>query len=132
MAKQASVFNIFNTITVSGSASAGAATFTSSVTSNLYRDNIGYQVNFTGAPTGVLQINASNDYNPQLPESGNLQNSSTNGTWATLTSVSMANVVSPVCFNLNQVPFAFVQCQFISGTSSGVITGFLSSKSIGS
>jgi len=130
--KESSVFNIFNGITVSGSASQGAATFTSSVTANIYRDNVGYQINFTGSPTGVLQINASNDYNPQLPQSANPQNSSTNGTWVTLTSVSMANVVNPVAFNLNQVPFAFIQCQFVSATSSGVLTGWISTKSIGS
>lgn len=123
-------FNIFNQITVSGSASAGAATFTSSITAIQYKDNIGYQVNFTGNPVGVLQINASEDYNPQLPESANPQNSSTNGNWFTLTSVSMANVFSPVGFNLNQVPFPYIQCQFISGTSSGVITGWVSSKGI--
>lgn len=124
-------FNIFNTVAVSGSASAGGATFTSSVTAISYRDNVGYQINFTGAPFGVLQINACNDFNPQLPESGNPKNSSTNGTWVTLTSVSMASIVSPVGFNLNQVPFAYVQAQFISGTASGVITGWISAKGLG-
>lgn len=130
--KEASVFNIFKNIAVSGSASAGAATFTSSVTSNIYRDNIGYQINFTGGPTGVIQFNGSNDYNPQLPQSANPQGSSTNGTWFTFASASMGSVVSPYALNINQFPFAFLQCQFISGTSSGVLTGWISTKSLGS
>ncbi len=130
--KEASVFNIFNTITVSGSASAGAATFTSSVTSNIYRDNIGYQINFTGSPQGVLQFNGSNDYNPQLPQSANPVNSSTAGNWFTFASVSMANIVSPYGLNVNQFPFAFIQCQFISSTATGVLTGWISTKSLGS
>lgn len=124
-------FNIFNNISVSGSASIGAATFTSSVTALRYLDNVGYQVNFTGGPTGVLQVNASNDYNPQLPESGNPQNSSLNGTWVTLASLSMATASNPVAFNLNQVPFAYVQCQFISATASGVISGWVTAKGLG-
>lgn len=131
--KTASVFNIFNNIAVSGSASsAAAATFTSSATSNLYRDNVGYQINFLGSSTGFIQINACNDYNPQLPQSGNALNSSPNGTWTTLASVSMANALNPILFNLNQVPFAFVQCQFFNGTASGTITGWVASKSLGS
>lgn len=130
--KEATVFNTFFNIAVSGSASASAATFTSSVTANIYRDNVGYQINYTGAPQGVLQINACNDYSPMLPQSATPQNASATGTWTTLTSVSMANVVSPVLFNLNQIPFAFIQCQFISATSSGVITGWIATKSLGS
>lgn len=127
MGKESSVFNIFSSVSVSG-----AVTFTSSTTGILYRDDVGYQVNFTGSPQGVLQINASNDYNPQQPQTANPQNSSASGNWATLTSVSMANVVSPVLFNLQQLPFAFIQCQFISSTASGVITGWVSTKSVGS
>lgn len=124
-------FNIFNNISVSGSASVGAATFTSSVTAVQYRDNVGYQVNFTGNPTGWVQINASNDYNPQLPESGNPQNSSTNGTWVALASVSMATASNPIAFNLNQVPFAYIQCQFVNATASGTITGWVVAKGLG-
>lgn len=124
-------FQIFNNILVSGSASVGVATFTSSATAVQYKDNVGYQINFTGTPFGVLQINASNDYNPQLPESGNPFNSSTNGNWVTLTSISISTASSPVGFNLNQVPFAFIQCQFISGTASGSLTGWVTSKGLG-
>lgn len=124
-------FNIFNSVSVSGSASAALATFTSSVTAIRYLDNIGYQVNFTGTPQGVLQINACNDFNPQLPESGNPQNSSKNGTWITLTSLSMVSAVSPIGFNLNQVPFGYVQCQFLSSTASGVLTGWIAAKGLG-
>lgn len=125
--KEASVFNIFSSVSVSG-----AQTFTSSITANIYRDNVGYQIIFSGSPTGTLQINVSNNYNLQQPQSGNVINSSPGGDWTTLASVSMVNVVSPVAFNMNQVPFAFIQCQFVSSTASGTITGWISSKSLGS
>lgn len=124
-------FNIFKNITVSGSASGATATFTSSVTAIQYKDNVGYQVNFTGAPLGFVQINACNDFNPQLPQSANPQGSSTNGTWCTLTSVSMATASSPIAFNLNQVPFGYIQCQFFSSTSSGVLTAWVALKGLG-
>ena len=126
MGKIASVFNIFSNISV------GSATFTSSSTGVIYRDNIGYQVNYTGSPQGVLQFNGSNDFNPQLPESGNPQGSSQNGNWFTFASVSMANIVSPYALNIDQFPFAFVQCQFVASTAAGTITGWISTKSIGS
>lgn len=132
MGKESSIFNIFNQIAVSGSASIGVATYTSSATSALYRDDIGYQVNFIGTPQGVLQFNGSNDYNPQTPQSGNPQNSSGNGTWFTFASVSMNTIVSPYALNITQFPFAFLQCQVISATSSAVLTGWVSTKSIGS
>lgn len=130
--KEASVFNLFNTVTVSGSNSSGQAAFTSSVTSNVYRDNIGYQINYTGSPQGVFVFNGSNDYNPQLPQSANPQNSSTNGTWFTFASASAANVLSPYALNINQFPFAYIQFQFVSATASGVLTGWISTKSLGS
>lgn len=130
--KEASVFNIFNSVSVSGSASVSAATFTSSVTANLYRDNIGYQINFSGNPVGIFQFNGSNDYNPKLPQSGDFQGSSPNGTWFTFASVSTANVFSPYGLNINQFPFAFIQFQFVSATSSGLLSGYISSKSLGS
>ena len=124
-------FNIFNTIAVSGSASFGGATFTSSITAVRYLDNVGYQINYTGAPQGVIQVNACNDYNPELPQTGNPQNSSQNGTWITLASLSIVNTVSPIGFNLNQVPFGYVQCQFISSTASGILTGWIAAKGLG-
>lgn len=130
--KQSSNFNIFTTILVSGSASIGQATFTSSATGVNYRDNIGYQINFTGSPQGTLQFNGSNDYNPALPQSATTLGYSVNGNWFTFASVSMASIVSPYALNINQFPFQFIQCQVLSGTSSAVMTGWISTKSIGS
>lgn len=126
MGKESSVFNQFNNI------STGSGTFTSSVSGTIYRDNIGYQVNFTGSPQGTLQFNGSNDYNPQLPQTANPQNSSTNGSWFTFASVSMASVVSPYALNIQNFPFAFIQCQFISSSAVGTLTGWISTKSLGS
>lgn len=127
MGKESSVFNIFNNITVNGS-----GTFTSSVSGLMYRDYVGYQVNFTGSPQGTLQFNGSNDYNPQAPQSANPQNSSANGNWFTFASVSMANIVSPYGLNIQIFPFAFVQCQFIASSATGTLTGWISTKSLGS
>lgn len=125
-------FNIFSNISVSGSTSQGSYAFVSSVTGFSYQDNIGYQVDFVGSTQGVLQVSASINYNPQLPESANMLGSSANGTWFTLASISMANAVSPVGFNLNQVPYSFIRCEFISGTSNGTLTsGFVMSKGLG-
>lgn len=125
MGKECSVFNIFNAVV-------GTSTFTSSVTSVLYRDDIGYQINFTGTPAGVIQFNGSNDYNPQTPQSGNLLGSSQTGNWFTFASVSGAAISSPYALNINQFPFAFIQCQVGSMTSALTCNGFVSTKSVGS
>lgn len=131
-AKQAALpFNVFSGVLVSGSASGGAFTYVSSVTAIQYKDNVGYQVNFTGLPVGFIQVAACNDYNPQLPQSANPLNSNANGNWIALASVAMQNATTPIGFNLNQVPFAYVQLQYVNATSSGVLTGWITSKGLG-
>jgi len=120
-------FNIFNATVSDGQ------TYTSSNTAITYLDTVGYQINLGGVgPTGVLQINGSNDWNPQLPESANPQGSSQNGTWVTIASVSIGiGSPNPVFFNMNQLGHAYIQCQFVSSTASGTLSGWLVAKSLG-
>lgn len=121
-------FNIFNSISTSGT-----QVFTSSVTTTIYLDGFCYAVSLSGiGPTGVLEILASSDYNPQLPESGNAQNSSTAGTWFSIASVSIGiGTPSPVVFDYTPTNVPYIQCKFTSSTASGTLTGWVSAKSYG-
>lgn len=118
-------FNIFNNIL-------GSATFTSSATSILYKDTVGYQVNFTGVSAGTLQINGSNDYNPNLPQSADPFNASQSGTWVTLASTSIGTgTPNPIFFNMNQLGMAWIQCQYIASSGTGTLSGWIVGKSLG-
>lgn len=115
---------------VVASASVSAAnTYTSSASNVMYKDTIGYQISWTGDPTGIWQINGSFDYNPGQPQSGGRPNA---GTWCTIASVAaVSGMNQPVVFNMQQIVFPWVQFQFVSSTSSGVLGVWHTAKSLG-
>ncbi len=118
------VFQLMNAVPISGT-----TTYTSSNSQVLYKDSVGYQVNFTGSPVGVLQVNGSLDFNPGTPQSRGSLNA---GNWTTISSTSItAASPSVVTFNLNQLAAPYVQLQFISSTASGTLTAFFVAKSLG-
>ncbi len=117
-------FLIVSSVSVSG-----ATTFTSSASGVIYRDSIGYQVNWSGTPIGTFQINGSLDYNPGTPQSNGALNA---GSWVTITSQAVGSGTSqPVLFNLNQLAAPWTQFQFVSSTSSGTLAVYVTAKSLG-
>lgn len=104
-------------------------TYTSSISAVLYKDTVTYQANLSGAPIGYFQANVSLDYNPGSTQSGGAANA---GNWASLGSVSVsATSTSPVIINYTQVGAPYIQFQFVSSTSNGVIDMRVCGKSLG-
>lgn len=120
-------FQILGSVSVSAT-----TTITSSVSGIIYRDSVCYQINASGAPQGIININASADYSPGLPQGPQGSGQANAGNWATLASISVtAATAFPVIFDLNQLSMPWTQCQFVSSTGSGVISVWTSAKSLG-
>lgn len=123
-------FQLLNAVSVTGS-----NVVTSSVSSILYKDNIGLQYIFGGNSTGTIDIQISNDYNPGLPESGGGANS---GTWTSLTQTSpntlplvVGSGTSNASINLNQLGFAWLRTQYTNSSGTGTLTYTFAAKSLG-
>lgn len=124
-------FKIIDSLSVS----AGAVVFTSSVTSILYKDNIGLQYSIIGNPVGTIDIQVSNDYNPGLPESAGTL---TSGTWTSVSQsapnalpVSIGSGTASVAINLDLSCFAWIRTQYTHSSAAGTITGYIAAKSLG-
>lgn len=123
-------FTFCNAVSVTG-----ANTFTSSVSSILYKDNIGLQYAFGGNPTGTLNIQVSNDYNPGLPESAGGSNA---GTWTSVVQaapntlpVTVSSGTTSVAINMDMSCFAWLRTQYTNSSGTGTLTGIFAAKSMG-
>lgn len=117
------------TLVLSSTSVSATTTVTGSISNVLYRDTVSYQANFSGVPVGYFQANVSLDYNPGSPQSAGTLNP---GHWASIGSVSIdATSTSPVVMRFRQVGEPYIQFQFVSSTSSGVIDMRVCGKSLG-
>jgi hypothetical protein len=111
-------FNSATLPAVAATAISGTNTYTSAITDLNQMHNVGLDVRFTGTPTGTLSVMCSNDgvtftaltFNPAI----------TQPTGAALN----------LLINLNQVPFRYVQLQYVNSTGSGTIISYLTSKDL--
>lgn len=128
MIKQASLpFNILGSTTASGT-----TTITCSISSIIYRDSVCYQINGSGTPIGTLNINCSADYTPGNPQGPQGLQTNNAGNWATIASMSVtATTAFPIIYDINPISMAWIQAQFVSSTSSGVISIWTNAKSYG-
>lgn len=111
----------------------GTNVLTSVVTSIKHRDTVAYQLQWTGTPAGTFGVQVSNDYNPGLPESAQGSGALNNGTWTdvTLTPTPTTSGNTSGTINLTQLGSVNVRCIYTNASSSGVLTGFISAKSLG-
>lgn len=120
-------FNILGSTSVSAT-----TTVTSSISGIIYRDGICYQINISGNPVGILNINCSTDYSPGLPQGPQGTGQARAGNWATVASVSvLGGTPTPIIFDLSPLTLPWAQCQFVSSTGSGVIDVWTTAKSYG-
>lgn len=124
-------FTFFNAIVVTGA----SVVTNSSVSSILYKDNIGLQYAFGGNTTGQVDIQVSNDYNPGTPETAGSLNA---GTWTSLTQTSpnvlpavIGSGTTSLAVNLSQMSFAWLRTQWTNSSGSGTLTGVFAAKSLG-
>ena len=119
----------------------GAMTSTSSLTSTVtdiqFLDDIGYQFNWTGSPTGTIAIQVSADY--AVDFNGNVTNA---GNWiplvftywngsifVTATSIP-TSVGSPVYLDLALLSSPYIRAVYTNSAGSGTLNAFITGKQV--
>jgi hypothetical protein len=114
----------FQTIT-SGDASGN---LTSAVTQIQHLDDITVQVNVTGTPTGVLQVQYSLDFTEDF-----MNNVTNPGTWVNdiyaVQTVTAGNPTSTI-FDLTLKGAPYVRLTWTSTSGTGTINAFISGKAV--
>jgi hypothetical protein len=102
-----------------------ASNVTSKVTNIQFLDNISVQANFTGTPTGTLNVQGSVDYSQDAQ--GNVINA---GNWITITTNSPSGSANQVLFDLNQLSFPYLRLQYVASSGSGTLNAYVSGKEV--
>lgn len=110
--------NILSKFQLLSSADMSQLSTNSPVTNIQFLDNIAIQCNFTGSPSGSINIQVSNDY--QSDFMGNVIDS---GNWITVASAGTAGG-SPAYFDLNQMAAPYIRVNY---TSTGIESGSVQS-----
>lgn len=110
-----------------------AVTITSSVTSLINYDAVSLQFMWSGPLTGSLDIQGSLDYKTGLAQGLGGPNP---GTWTSITQsapntlpITVASGSSQVLVNMSQIAFPWLRTQYVHGSGSGILSGWVSSKS---
>lgn len=109
----------------------GTNTLTSAQTNIKYKDSVGIQLQWTGTPSGTFQVQGSLDYNPGLPQSGGTANA---GTWTNITlspTPGASGSAGQILINMNQLGFPWIQVTYTNISGTGVLTGYIMTKSLG-
>ena len=113
------------------------ASITTKATNIQHLDDIGYQFNYTGSPTGSFSIQVSIDYAQDFQ--GNVQVA---GNWVNLTftywngsafvtATSIpASVGSPIYLDLALLSAPWIRAHYTSDASAGTLTAFISAKEV--
>lgn len=114
-----------------------AASITSQITSIQFLDNVGIQINFTGAPVGIFQVEVSADHAQDLNE-----NVTVIGQWTPiLLSYKSGGVMvtenfvptsvgSPIYLDLNQLSAPYIRLVYTRTSGTGVMDAFITAKLI--
>lgn len=88
-----------------------------------YTDNIGFQLNFTGTPTGDFSVEGSIDYDDHLQT----------GNWSELTFSTTPQALGAAdthLLNLNQVPYKKLRVKYTRTSGSGTLNIYVMSKGL--
>jgi hypothetical protein len=97
---------------------AGTATITSPTFNANNLDNVGLEVSWTGTPTGTISVLAS------------ISNENFYALTFDPTLTQPAGSPGAYLINLNQVPFPYVQVQYVNSSGSGTLDVWLSGKDL--
>jgi hypothetical protein len=115
----------------------GSATLTTAVTDIRFLDDIGFQFDWTGSPTGTFQVEVSANHN-QDPQ-GNVV---TAGTWVPLTftywngssfvtsTTIPTSVGSPIYLDLGLLSGPWIRAQYTNSASTGTLTATICGKQV--
>lgn len=104
----------------------GTSTITSAVTNIQFLDNIGYQMNFTGTPTGTFYAQVSADY--EQDNNGNVLNP---GNWINLnlpTPAVASGTSGLIYLDLNQLSAPWIRVQYVNSSGTGTLNAFITAK----
>jgi hypothetical protein len=104
-----------------------AGNLTSAITNIETLDNIGYQINITGSPSGTFYPQVSADY--AQDNNGNVLNA---GNWVSLTlspSLTVASGSPNVLYaDLNQLSAPWLRLVFVQTGGTGTVNAFITAK----
>lgn len=106
------------------------ASITSPVTAIQTIDNIGYQLNWTGTPTGTFNIQVSMDYEPGKSPDDKPFNA---GTWTTVTltvPVVASGSADNAYVDLDQLSAPYIRVVYTRTSGSGSLNAFVTGKAI--
>jgi hypothetical protein len=115
----------------------GTSTLTSAVTEIKNQDNIGFQLQWSGSPTGTFSVEVSMDYFADI--NGNVVNpgiwttvpvSYWNGTSYTTSTTVPTSVGSPIYIDLNQLSATYIRVQYTNSASTGTLNGYVDGKGV--
>lgn len=108
--------NIFHLIT--NGVMTGTSTITSATQSINKMDNVGLQVEWTGSAVGTISVLCSID------------NTTFNALTFSPLLTQPAGTAGSYLIDLNQVPFPYIQVQYVNASSTGVLNVWMSSKDL--
>lgn len=103
-----------------------AASVTSAVTNIQFLDNIGYQFNFTGTPTGTFVIQVSADY--AQDNQGNVTNV---GNWIPISFTSppvASGSPGTIYIDLNELSAPWIQAVYTKTSGTGTLNAYVTGK----
>lgn len=107
-----------------------SADIVSSITAIQLLDNIGYQINFTGAPVGTFSVEVSMDYEPGRAPNWEPANA---GNWITIpltTAVVAAGAGNSAFIDLNQLSAPYVRLRYTFSSGTGSLDVFVTAKAV--
>lgn len=115
-----------------------SGSITSTITNIEYLDNIGIQLNFSGAPVGSFAIQVSADhaedtFGQQVTTPGNwipLTLTYFNGSTFTSAQSVPTSVGSPIYLDLNQLSATYIRVVYTAVSGTGTLNGFITAKMI--
>ena len=107
-------------------------TITSAVTNIEFLDNIGVQLEWSGAPVGIFQIQVSIDYNQD--SFGNVLNA---GTWVPIifpSPISGSDIPtssgSPIYIDMNQLSAPWIRVVYNGASGTGTLNAWIAGKMV--
>lgn len=102
----------------------GTSTITSQITNIRGMDNVFYDIQFTGAPTGTFTISVSSSYDPQT-------NPNAIFIPLTLPTTPVASgAAGQIGIDLNQMGSQWIKLSYTNSSGSGVLNAYISAKAI--
>ncbi len=106
------------------------ATLTSAITATQMVDNIGYQLTWTGSPTGTFAFQISQNYEPGRSPNSEPANA---GDWVTLTvspAITASGSPDTAYVDLNQMSAPYCRVVYTRASGTGTLNIFVTAKAI--